>query len=228
MRRRELLSGLLLLGGGRILSEAAPIGSLSALFTPGPLCHPDGPGTQICEGRSCVFMAAVASRAQENSKWCWAACLEMAFTCFDHHVSQDAIVKATWGDIRNAPASPDQIVETLNREYVGSRGEHFRPKARLIDRTSSLFSDMASLGRIFDHVSAGNPAIIGSFTAAGTGHATMLIGLTVRRSADGKSIPEFRSARVYDPWPDANGRSHQRDFTLDDWNRSPFIILVDV
>jgi hypothetical protein len=227
MRRRDLLSGLLLLGGGRILSEAAPIGNLSAFFSPGPLCRPDGPGMQICEGRSCVFMAAVASRAQENSKWCWAACLEMAFTCFDHHVSQEAIVKSTWGDIRNAPASVDMLVATLNREYVGARGERFHPQAQLIDRTTTVFSDMASLGRTFDHVAAGKPAIVASFTPRGTGHATMLIGLTVRRSADGKSLPEFRSARVYDPWPDEKGRSQSRDFTLGDWNRSPFILLID-
>jgi len=135
MRRRDLLSGVLLLGGGRILAGAASIGDLSAWFTAGPLCHPDGPGMQICEGRSCVFMAAVASRAQENSKWCWAACLEMAFTCFDHRVTQEDIVKATWGDIRNAPASTDMLVETLNREYVDARGERFHPQAQLIDRT---------------------------------------------------------------------------------------------
>jgi len=56
----------------------------------------------------------------------------------------------------------------------------------------------------------------------------MLIGLTVRRSVDGKSLPEFRSARVYDPWPDEKGRSRNRDFTLQDWKQSPFIILIDL
>lgn len=62
----------------------------------------------------------------------------------------------------------------------------------------------------------------------GGGHATMLTTLTVRRSADGKSLPDFRSAHVYDPWPDVRGRSQSREFTLEDWNRSPFIILVDL
>jgi len=227
MKRREFLSGLLLLGGGRILSGSAPAGNLSGWFTPGPLCRPDGVGMQICEGRSCAFLAAVASRAQENSAWCWAACLEMAFSCLNHRVSQQAIVKATWGDIRNAPATPAQILQTVDREYVDGSGRRFRPTARLIDRTSNMFADLASLGRTFEHVAAGKPVIIGSVRGRDAGHATMLTTLTVRRSADGKSLPSFVSARVYDPWPDAKGRSQNHDFALEDWNQSPYLILVD-
>jgi hypothetical protein len=228
MKRGEFLSGLLLLGGSRILSGAAPAGNLSGWLTPGPLCRPDGVGMQICEGRSCVFLAAVAARAQEDSAWCWAACLEMAFSCLNHRVSQQEIVKATWGDIRNAPATPAQIVQTVDRDYVDALGSRFRPRARLVDRTFTIFTDLAALGRTFEHVAAGKPAIIGSVNGRGGGHATMLTTLTVRRSADGKSLPDFLSARVYDPWPDAKGRSQNRDFTLQDWNQSPFIILVDV
>jgi len=227
MKRREFLSGLLLLGGSRILPGEALAGNLSGWFTSGPLCRPDGAGMQICEGRSCVFLAAVASRAQENSAWCWAACLEMAFSCLNHRVSQQAIVKATWGDIRNAPATPAQIVQTVDRDYVDSLGSRFRPTARLIDRTFTIFTDFAALGRTFEHVAAGKPAIIGSVNGRGGGHATMLTTLTVRRSADGKSLPDFLSARVYDPWPDEKGRSQNHVFTLADWNQSPYIILVD-
>jgi len=183
---------------------------------------------QICEGRSCVFLSAVASRAQENSAWCWAACLEMAFSCLNHRVSQQEFVKAAWGDIRNAPATPDQIVVTVNRDYVDVSGERFRPKARLVDRSFTVFTDLAALGNTFEHVAAGKPAIIGSVNGRGGGHATMLTSLTVRRSADGKSLPEFRSARVYDPWPDLKGRAQNHDFTLEDWNHSPYIILVDL
>jgi hypothetical protein len=228
MKRREFLSGLLLLGGGRILSGAAPAGNLSSWLTPGPLCRPDGGSMQVCEGRSCVFLAAVASRAQENSAWCWAACLEMAFSCLNHRVSQQAIVQATWGDIRNAPATPSQIVQTVDRDYVDAAGSRFHPTAHLIDRTSTIFSDLASVGRTFEHVAAGKPAIIASMRSGGGGHGTMLTTLTVRRSADRKSLPDFVSARVYDPWPDAKGRSQNHVFTLEDWNRSPYIILVDV
>jgi hypothetical protein len=226
MRRRELLSGLFLLGGGRMLSGVAPLANLPSA-TPGPLCRTDGAGMEICEARSCAFVSSIMGQAQENSKWCWAACLEMAFYCLGHTVSQQTIVKATWGDIRNAPASPEQVVQTVNRDYVDAAGRRFRPKARLVDRTYGFFTNLTALGATFDHMSSGKPTIIGSISAGGTGHATMLTILTVRRALGAKTLPDFRSAYVYDPWP-ADLRARTREFTLEEWNQSPFIILVDI
>jgi hypothetical protein len=37
-------------------------------------------------------------------------------------------------------------------------------------------------------------------------------------------VPELHSASVYDPW---SARGSQA-FTQEDWNRSPFIVLIDL
>jgi hypothetical protein len=224
MRRREFLSGLALLGGARVLpglNLAAGPGP-----TPGPSCRPDlVVGMEICEARACTFLASVAPRAQEETNWCWAACLEMAFSCLGNRVTQQTIVKAAWGDIRNAPASPADIVKTVSREYVDILGGRFRPKAQLLDRTFTIFTNIGALSATFDHVALGKPAIVGTVNADGTsGHATMLTHMTVRRPATRDRIPELYSASVYDPWRGVGSRV----FTQDDWNRSPFIVLVNL
>lgn len=51
--------------------------------TPAPSCAPDGAGGEICETKARTFLgwAAVAAHAQEEANGCWAACLEMDFSC---------------------------------------------------------------------------------------------------------------------------------------------------
>lgn len=223
MRRREFLSGLVLLGGARWL-PAMPVAAGPASGK-GPVCRPDAlAGMEICDAAACTFLTSVAPNAQEQSNWCWAACLEMSFSCLGHRLTQQTIVKATWGDIRNAPAAPADMVKTISREYVDTLGDRFHPKARLLDRTVTIFTLMAALSATFDHVGAGKPAVVATRNPDGSGHATMLTHLSVRRPASRVTSPEFHSARVYDPWP---GRG-SRVFTLDDWNQSPFVILIDV
>ncbi len=221
MRRREFLSGLVLLGGAGLLR------GMRAAAGPAPhapTCRPDGAGMEVCEAAACTFLASIAPAAQEETNWCWAACLEMSFSCLGNRVSQQNIVKATWGDIRNAPASPADIVKTVNREYVNNLGGRFRPKAQLLDRTFTIFTNMGALASTYDHVAAGKPAIVGTVNSDGTGHATMLTHMSVRRPIGRGAGPELHSARVYDPW----GGSGSRVFTLEDWNRTPYIILIDL
>lgn len=223
MRRREFLSGLVLLGGARLLPAQKTSAAVAARG--GPSCRPDAiAGMEICDAAACTFLASVAPNAQEQSNWCWAACLEMSFSCLGYRVNQQTIVKAAWGDIRNAPANAADMVKTINREYVDVVGDRFRPKARLLDRTITLITLMAALSATFDHVAAGKPALVATLNSDGSGHATMLTHLSVRRPVSRLTSPEFHSARVYDPWP---GRE-RRVFTLDDWNQSPYVILIDV
>jgi hypothetical protein len=231
MRRREFLSGLALLGGARLLPgiNNVPAPAMTTVVTPaptpGPSCRPDlVAGMEICEASACTFLASVAPHAQEESNWCWAACLEMAFSCLGNRVTQETIVKAAWGDIRNVPATPAQIVKTVNRDYVNNMGGRFRPKAQLLDRNFTLFTKIGALSAAFDHVALGKPAIVGTMNPVGPGHATMLTHISVRRRTGGATLPELYSARVYDPWP---GRK-SAVFTADDWNRTPYIILIDL
>ncbi len=148
----------------------------------------------------------------------------MSFSCLGNRVTQQNIVKATWGDIRNAPASPADIVKTVNREYVNNLGGRLRPKAQLLDRTFTIFTNMGALAATFDHVGAGKPALVGTLNADGTGHAPMLTHLSVRRPIARSAGPELHSARVYDP----SGGRGSRVFTLEDWNQTPYIILIDL
>src|SRR5947209_15701476 len=49
------------------------------------------------------------SAIQQQSEWCWAACIEMVFRYYGYIVPQSKIVKDTWGSIVNMPGQPNQI-----------------------------------------------------------------------------------------------------------------------
>lgn len=83
-------------------------------------------------------IAAITGTSQEQSEWCWAASISMLFGYYGHPVSQEQIVRQAFGQLVNMPGSPALISQALNREWVDTRGKHFR--------SSAIYSDAAAGG----------------------------------------------------------------------------------
>lgn len=85
-------------------------------------------GMQQCEvgiDSSLLSVPSSASGGQYLSQWCWAACLEMVFKYYGLNLSQEKIVKETWGGIENFPGQPRHIVKSLNRDWRNASRERF-------------------------------------------------------------------------------------------------------
>lgn len=127
---------------------------------------------------------------QEASEWCWAACIQMVFAYWGHAVSQQEIVRQTWGVVTNMPGQPWQIVADLNRRWRDRSGSVFTSEADTftangVTAAQDLAGDM--------------PLIIGSM-----GHAMVLTAVYYNRAQNGQG--QVTGALVRDPWPGNGGR----------------------
>lgn len=130
---------------------------------------------------------------QNQTQWCWAACIAMLFAYNGHPVSQPRIVLESFGGIVNLPAEPDRIVAALNRPWVDDNGQPFSvTSAPGISNPVWMAQDLAD-----DY-----PLIIGT-----RGHAMVLTALeyaapwvmTPLGPTTGPAT--ILSAMVRDPWP---------------------------
>lgn len=74
---------------------------------------------------------------QRNSMWCWAAALQMVFRNYGLAVTQEMIVKRTfgidkWGMLPNKPGDFMHITQHLNNWGFDRRGKHYLIKSALI------------------------------------------------------------------------------------------------
>src|SRR5271166_5880543 len=83
-------------------------------------CGPVMPnGIQMCEAGvdSNAFDTEAKDDYQHEHEWCWAASISMVFQFYRHPVSQERIVKETFGQIEDWPAQPATILAALNRNW---------------------------------------------------------------------------------------------------------------
>jgi len=169
------------------------------------------PGIQQCEAgidSSLASITAAAVGGQHFSEWCWAACIEMAFTYYGHPVPQERIVSETWGGIINLPGQPSQILENLNRDWTDENGDDF-----------SVTGDTYSVNAITaaQDLAQDMPLIIGTM-----GHAMVLSSLVYVRDGFGRG--NVNAAIVRDPWP---GRG-RRVLTPQEWSNINFAVRIRV
>jgi hypothetical protein len=126
------------------------------------------------------------SAFQQQSEWCWAACISMVFNYYHHPVSQARIVKETWETIVNMPAQNDDILNDLNKSWTDDRGNDF---------TSSGDMLSVSVETAADDLKGSRPLIIGAL-----GHAMVLTALTANVDRMTGQY-EIVAATVRDPWP---------------------------
>ena len=169
------------------------------------------PGIQQCRAgidSSVAHITAAAVGGQHLSQWCWAACIEMVFRYYGHHVPQERIVSETWGGIINLPGQPSQILQNLNRGWQNEDSGGFFVSgdvysANAITAAQDLAQDM--------------PLVIGTL-----GHAMVLTSLVYTR--DGYGGGQVNAAIVRDPWP---GRG-RRVLTAEEWFSTSFLARIRV
>lgn len=185
------------------LVGVTPESSMAALAC-GPFVPP---GVQGCEvGIESVISPIYAF--QQESEWCWAACIEAVFRYYGHPVPQARIVAETWGAIVNLPGQPQQILMDLNRPWRDDLGGTFRVggdvlSANPITAAQDLARDM--------------PLIIGSM-----GHAMVLSGLDYIRDGFGRG--DVRAAFVHDPMPGVGSRV----LSPQEWYSAMFLVRIRV
>jgi hypothetical protein len=115
----------------------------------------------------------------------------MIFSYHGHDVSQERIVKETWGQIVNMPGQPSDILRDLNRKWKDDDDDDFRSVG-----DSFSANNLNAVADLLDD----EPLIIGAM-----GHAMVLTALTsvVNVQTGGWQIVQ---AVVRDPWPSNGGK----------------------
>lgn len=182
MNRRGFLSGLATLAGACLIPGAA---------TASLVCQEDATAhTETCAIGVFSDKFEGVYAPQENTMWCWAACLHMLFRYYGFEVSQARIVEETWGKVVNFPAYMEQIIAATNRKWVTDDGKAFRAFGQFFN---VKIEDMAA------DLTRGAPLIV-----ALPHHAVVLTGLGFTDGAGQERI-DFMTVR--DPWPGKGRRN---------------------
>jgi ABC-type bacteriocin/lantibiotic exporter with double-glycine peptidase domain len=183
---------------------ASTLALRTTLSNAGSMCsYPNQVGIQQCRAGIDSNVALAIARRQQNSQWCWAACIQMIFAYYGHDVSQKQIVQETWGGVVNMPASDQQILMDLNRTW-SSGADIFSTTASPVDAASASWE-----------LSNNAPLIICT-----SGHAMVLTALDYLRDANGNG--NVINAIVRDPWQD-NGR---RSLSPREWYATNLLAAV--
>lgn len=167
-------------------------------------------GVQRCNaGIDSSILNVVASDSQRANQWCWAASIEAVLNYYGYNITQEDIVFQTWGQIRNMPGTPRDILTALNKVYVDRDGKRFRVSANALTANHiTAAQDLAN----------NKPLIIGTL-----GHAMVLTAVQYDRDRNGNG--QIVNAIVRDPWPESPGR---RSLTPNEWNKTSFLVRIRV
>lgn len=135
------------------------------------------------------------SATQEKAHWCWAASIQMVLNYYDIDITQQQIVKRTYGndmfgDLPDWAASIETIHSNLNNWSVDNKGKTYIVNAQYGNGAPEPFF-------LIEELSNQRPVIIGYQSEFG-GHAVVVTALSYYESALG---PVVRSIIVRDPLP---------------------------
>lgn len=133
---------------------------------------------------------------QHNDHWCWAATIEMMMHYYNIPVSQEEIVKRTfgtdrYGDLPDFPASHEVMTENLNTAEVDAEG-------KLKQVYASHYTGAPEVFYLIDQLTQYKPVVISYETGENTEHAVIITGISYEVTAYG---PRIESIIVRDPWP---------------------------
>ena len=147
---------------------------------------------------------------QRQGMWCWAACIQMLFRMHGVHVSQEMIVKRSfglepWGTPPNKPGGVEHMFENLNHFGIDAEGKHYVVAAALIPGPPP---PQVVLRELTDK----RPILLSYASRPNMNHAVLLTAADVVEEEEVKRIKTFV---VRDPWPTAkniknNGRIEHR------------------
>lgn len=197
---------LFVLGGAAFAAAAAGPGAALARQT----CRITD-GTRQCHSRLRHSLVVQSARRQHRSQWCWAAALSMVFAYYGRPVSQERIVRETWGKVTNMPRHVDDVMRDINRNWTDDRGRAFRASGRRL-----TLHHIELPRRAAQALAANRPLIVGSL-----GHAMVLTEMRWEIGPDGQLF--VSDIIVSDP---ANGA--RRNLTLAERLETNFVAAVDI
>lgn len=176
----------------------------------------DARSIQFCEAGLDQNLGAVTAQ-QQNSQWCWAACISAIFSYHGYPVEQGRIVADTYGRQVDLPAHGRQIAAATNRTWLDSRGRQFASQCEVLWDSGAHVGRPDAAGQAAQELVQGHPLIIGA-----AGHAMVLTAMSYARDAMGNGQPT--QAIVRDPWP---GRG-RRALMPQEWMQVQFLARVRV
>lgn len=163
---------------------------------------------------------------QRNSMWCWAASIQMVLRYYGVTISQEAIVKQSfgvdeWGNPANKPAGFDIMTKHLNKWGVDVHGQHFEIRAML---SPGAPSPSVLLRELSSH----RPILISYNSRPRMNHAVVCTAAKITEE-NGRQV--IKSIVVRDPAPykkniEHHGRIEHRALTLAQKTAAYWLIRV--
>lgn len=160
-----------------------------------------------------------AAAAQEGQMWCWAACIQMVLSLKGVSVTQEEIVKQTFGSAVDMPGGFDDIQRRLTGRFNTGWGS-----SQLF--VASAISGPPQPGLLYSYLRSRTPLILGlTYPSANIGHAVVLTGAVFQIRDDGLDIEHVN---VRDPDPGFAATSGKREITPDEYRNMSCHIVLDV
>ncbi len=138
------------------------------------------------------FAAPDGGGRQQQSNWCWAACIQMVLNYHGLYVSKQDIVTRVYGQLVDRPAHPHQILQALSGWAPDMRG-----------RYSAVHADAQNINEmtVIDDLHRRWPLIVGlrSLNPGEQGHAYVLTAVYYQMDEYGQ--PELLGFILRDPFP---------------------------
>lgn len=181
--------------------RAVTFGTLAALVMPRPAaalnqCPAAGMPPNICSAMldPARFGSTGTAALQEESQWCWAACIEMVCRFHGIKLSQRSIVHRVYGGLVNMPADDKTLTAALNNQWTSDDGKSFRISADVY--SPALLQSGVSNERAIEDLTNERPLINGSGS-----HATVVARIDYVPQAGAPPVVE--RVHVIDPFPGA-------------------------
>lgn len=134
--------------------------------------------------------------SQHNSNWCWAASLQMIFNYYHVDITQEQIVRRSYGvdpygNLPNWTGSFNVITTNLNNWSVDNSGKTYAV-------TASLNWGAPTPAYLIQELNAQRPVLIGYSSSPTTGHAVVITACSYIQTVNG---PMIQTIIVRDPFP---------------------------
>lgn len=139
---------------------------------------------------------------QNKSQWCWAASIQMILSCYGVSISQEEVVKRSYGSyedgkLPNWPGSFQTITANLNNWSIDDRGKFYKV-------TSSLGVGPPTPSILVEELQNQHPVLLAYMNTPNSGHAVVATGASYTPSYFG---PVVQTVIVRDPLPSASNRA---------------------
>ena len=131
-----------------------------------------------------------AKAQQQNSLWCWAACIQLCLNRKDIKIDQPEIVAKVKGYVKSETASEAEIVKFLNQWGIDRSGEPWIARCVYAQGAPNPANLVA-------HVASGEPVIISYKTGPMMGHVVVISQVHYKETESG---PLIQGIVVFDPW----------------------------